>query len=234
MIMLGTIVNVTAIIIGSCIGACLKQKVSNNMQETLFTAMGMCALTVGICAAVNAHSNGGSLVLLIVNMAIGSVCGSMLKLHDRFIALTERFSHAKGLGEGLVSAILLFCIGTLSIVGPMQSALNNDNTMLYTNASLDFITSIALSASFGIGITLSAFALFIFQGSIFTISYIISDTFADYILNNLTLTGGVLIIMSALSLLKLKSIKTTDFLMALFISPITSFIAQKINSFNPF
>lgn len=234
MLMQGTIVNVIAIIIGSIIGGLLKQKFSSKYQEALFTSMGMCALIIGICTVLDSYNKDASLVLLIINMAIGSLLGTFLNLHDKFIKFSDRFSKGKGFGEGLVTAILLFCIGTLSIVGPMESALNNNNTLLYTNASLDFITSIALSASFGIGIALAAIVLFCFQGSIYLISSFLSESIPNYILNNITLTGGVLIVMSGLCLLKLKNIKTTDYLIALAIAPITSYIAKIIQELQLF
>lgn len=224
--MLGTIVNVSTIILGSVIGALLKKNFNKNYQNALFTAMGMCALAVGIQASVSSINAGGSLVELIINMSIGSVIGTKLRLHDRFLSLTDKLSKGNNFGEGLVTAILLFCIGTLSIVGPMESALHGNNSLLFTNASLDFITSIAMASTYGIGIALAAVVLLAFQGSIYLLSLAIQDAIPDYILNNLTTTGGILIIMSGICLLNLKSIKTTDYLPALFVSPVIAYIGE--------
>jgi uncharacterized protein len=166
--------------------------------------------------------------LLIINMSIGTLIGTKLQLHDKFISATKIFSKSKEnkLGEGIVTAILLFCIGTLSIVGPMESALHQNNSLLYTNASLDFITSIAMSAAYGICIIFAAIFLFLFQGGIYLLTLTLEDKIPTYILNNLTMTGGVLIIMSGLCLLNIKNIKTTDYLPALLISPLTSYIGE--------
>ncbi len=102
-----------------------------NLQ--FFLAIGTCALMVGISATVNANNAGGSYVLLIINMALGAIIGTTLKLHDRFLGLINKFSKGNGSGEGLITAILLFCIGTLSILGPIESALYHPKSrIIYT------------------------------------------------------------------------------------------------------
>ncbi|MCA5011003.1 DUF554 family protein, partial [Clostridioides difficile] len=90
-------------------------------------------------------------VLFIISLAAGSLFGARLNLVERFDRVVARFSKGD-LGQGLSTAILLFCIGTLSILGPMESALHGDNTYLFTNATLDFVTSMVLASTYGIGI----------------------------------------------------------------------------------
>lgn len=230
--MIGTITNVCTILVGTLIGATCKKKFNDSIQSSIFLAIGTCALMVGISATVNANNAGGSYVLLIINMALGAIIGTTLKLHDRFLGLINKFSKGNGSGEGLVTAILLFCIGTLSILGPIESALYSNHTLLFTNASLDFITSIALSSAYGPIIGFAAIAVFLFQGSIYALAYFLSFNIPPFILHNLSLTGGLLIVMSGLSILKLKDIKTTDYLPALFISPLTAYIGEIITKSN--
>ncbi len=229
--MLGTLVNVCTIIVGSTFGAILKRKLDTRFQENLFNAMGICAVMVGISSCMNGVSSGGSLVQLIINMSLGCVLGTSLRLHDRFLGFTNKFSHSHNLGEGLVTASLLFCVGALSFLGPIQSALYNDNTLLFTNASLDFVTALAMATTYGIGIALVAIILFVYQGLIYLITLSLAQALPDYILNNITTTGGPLIVMSGICLLQLKNIKTTDFLPALLIAPITAIVANEFLNF---
>ena len=112
--MLGTIVNVSCIAAGSVIGSVFKKGIKEQHQEALFNAMGLAALGLGINAVVQNMPNSNYPVLFIVSLALGSLIGSMIDLNKR----------CKGISTG----ILLFCIGTLSILGPIQSALYGDNT----------------------------------------------------------------------------------------------------------
>lgn len=161
--MLGTIVNTAAILIGSAVGACLKKGIGEKHQNALYNAMGLAACGLGIHAIVQNMPNSHFPVMFIISLAAGSLIGSMLSLHEKFEKLTASFTIGN-IGPGLSTAILLFCVGTLSILGPMESALHGDNTYLYTNATLDFVTSLVLASTYGIGIALSAVLLFLWQG----------------------------------------------------------------------
>ncbi len=213
--MIGTFVNTAAILVGSLIGVCVKKGIGETYQNALFNAMGLAACGLGINAIVQNMPHSNFPVLFIISLAAGSLIGFYLRLNERFEQLTARFS--KGLGQGLSTAILLFCIGTLSILGPMESALRGDNTYLYTNATLDFVTSIVLASAYGIGIALSAVVLFLWQGGIYLFSSYLSGFLTADLLHEVSLVGGFLILSSGLSILKIKDLKTLNMLPALLI-----------------
>jgi uncharacterized membrane protein YqgA involved in biofilm formation len=169
-------------------------------------------------------SNSSYPVLFIISLAAGSLMGSMLNLHVKFEKLTARFTKGN-IGQGLSTAILLFCVGTLSILGPMESALHGDNTYLYTNATLDFVTSLVLASTYGIGIALSAVILFLWQGGIYLFSGYLSVFLTTELLNEISLVGGFLIFSSGLSILKIKDCKTLNMLPSLFV-PILWFLIK--------
>lgn len=159
--MIGTIVNVIAIVAGSVIGGTLKRVMSERVSSTLFTAMGVAAMVLGINSAVQNMSNSSYPVLFIASLAIGGAIGSSLRLGERMGNATSRRG-GKELGQGLVTGCLLFCVGTLSILGPpVQSALYGDATFLFTNAMLDFVTSMVLASTYGVGMCLAAVVLFV-------------------------------------------------------------------------
>ena len=136
--MLGIIVNVGAIIIGTIGGVLVKKGLKKEYESALFNAMGFAAIILGINAAVSHMSQSKYPVLFIVSLAVGSLIGAMVNIDDKFQKLIKKYSKSN-LGQGLSTAILLCCIGTLSILGPVMSAIYGDNTFLYTNATLDFI-----------------------------------------------------------------------------------------------
>ena len=137
--MLGTIVNTITILTGSLIGSVVRKGIKEEYQGALFTAMGLAATALGINAVVSNMPNSQYPVLFIISLAAGSLAGAILDIDGQFQKLTGRFATSQ-LGQGLSTAILLFCIGTLSILGPIQSALYGDHTYLFTNATLDFVT----------------------------------------------------------------------------------------------
>lgn len=121
---------------------------------------------------------------------------------------------------------MIFCIGTLSILGPIESALNGNNTFLYTNATLDFITSIVLSSAYGYGIMLAAVVLFLWQGSLYAGALSLSGFLQGDLLNELSLVGGILIAASGLSILQIKDCKTLNLLPSLLV-PVFYFLITK-------
>lgn len=223
--MIGTIVNTGTIIAGSILGSCLKKGVKPQYQESLFQAMGFAATMLGINAVVNHMPQSEYPVLFIVSLALGSLIGQMIDLDAKFQGLVGRFS-SSNLGQGLSSACLLYCIGTLSILGPVMSALKGDHTYLFTNATLDFVTSTVFASTYGIGMILAAPILFAWQGSIYLIAYFGAASFiSDSLMCELSIVGGVLIAASGISILKIKDCKTLNMLPSLLV-PVLFFLIK--------
>lgn len=214
--MIGTIVNAGAILIGSLAGSVVNKGLKPAWQSALFNAMGLAALMLGIHAAVSSMDESRYPVLFIASLAIGSLIGTIMDLDGRFKRLTERFA-SSNLGEGLSTAILLFCIGTLSIVGPIESAINGNHTYLFTNATLDLVSSMVLASTYGIGIALAAVVLFCWQGAIFLGASFLAGFLSDPLMTEISIVGGVLIATSGLSILKIKDCKTMNMLPSLLI-----------------
>lgn len=216
--MIGTIVNAGCIVVGSVVGSVLKKGLSEKLQAALFTAMGLAALGIGINAIVQNMPNSNYPVLFIVSLALGSVFGTAVDLDGRFQRLSDRFSKGKGqLSKGLSTGILLFCIGTLSILGPVQSALYGDHTFLFTNAALDLVTSMVLASAYGIGMALTAAVLFAWQGSIYGLTLLLGNFMTGDMMCELSVVGGFLIASTGLSILGIKDCKTMNMLPALIV-----------------
>ncbi|MDR7316691.1 DUF554 domain-containing protein [Brevibacillus nitrificans] len=212
--MLGTIVNVVLIIVGSVIGSIFKRGMKESYQDILMQGMGLAVTALGVFSISKHMGNSQYPVLFIVSLAVGSIVGEKLDMESRFKNLVSRISKGN-LAEGLSTAVLLFCIGTLSIVGPIESALNGNQTYLFTNAILDLITSMVLAATFGIGIALSAIVLFCWQGFFYMAAGYVADFITPELLTEISIIGGVLILSSGLSILGVKKFKTMNLIPAL-------------------
>ena len=205
--MFGTIFNVVMIIVGSIIGSIFKKGIKDEYQDILMQAMGLAATALGINAVVQHLPSSKYPVLFIVSLALGGLIGEKINLEMRFNTLVNKFSKSN-LAEGLSTAILLFCIGSLSILGPVEAALKGNYTYLLANGMLDGITSIVLASTFGIGIAASAIVLFAWQGSIYLAAKLMESSINTDLLNEVTIVGGLLILSSGLSILGIKKFKT--------------------------
>lgn len=220
--MIGTIVNTAAIICGSIIGSILKRGIKEKYRSALYNAMGLAATVLGIGTSVNSMPKSAYPVLFIFSLAAGGLFGSMMNLDGRFKHLIGKHS-SSDLAEGISTGVLLFCIGTLSMVGPVMSALRGDNTFLFTNATLDFVTSAVLASTYGIGIMAAAPILFCWQGMFYVLAKYSSSVISDDLITELSIVGGILIMASGLSILNIKDCKTLNLIPALLVPPLFMF-----------
>ncbi|MFS2174053.1 DUF554 domain-containing protein [Priestia megaterium] len=226
--MFGTIFNVVMIIVGSIIGSIFKKGVKDEYQDILMQAMGLAATALGINAVVQHLPSSKYPVLFIVSLALGGLIGEKINLEMRFNTLVNKFSKSN-LAEGLSTAILLFCIGSLSILGPVEAALKGNYTYLLANGMLDGITSIVLASTFGIGIAASAIVLFAWQGSIYLAAKLMESSINIDLLNEVTIVGGLLILSSGLSILGIKKFKTLNLLPSILIPPVVILVISIFN-----
>ena len=216
--MQGTIVNTCAIVVGTIIGTMLGRGIKEKYKIGLYDALGLASLCIGLNATITHLGQSKQPVLFILALAIGSVVGTRFDIDGRFHRLVERHSsggRGKNLADGLATAILLYCIGPLSMLGPVIAALKGDHTFLYTNATLDFISSTIFASTYGIGMVLAAPVLFLWQGIFYMVAQLSSQAVSNDLMAELLIIGGVMITGSGLSLLGIKDCKTLNLLPAL-------------------
>lgn len=228
--MLGTIVNTCCIIAGTIAGTLLHRGIKEKYKQTLYTGLGLASLAIGLNATISHFSESQYPVLFIVSIALGGVIGTKLDLDGRFkraVARHSKASNGKNLAEGLSTAILLYCIGPLSMLGPVISALKGDNTFLYTNSTLDIVSSTVFASTYGIGMILAAPVLFCWQGMFYLVASISSSAISNALMAELLIVGGLLITASGLSLLNLKDCKTLNLLPSLLV-PVAWFLIKAL------
>lgn len=229
--MIGTIVNTCTIIAGTIIGTIVHRGIKEKYKEVLYTGLGLASLAIGLNATITHFPQSEYPVLFIVSLAIGGVVGTMLDIDGRFKRLIDKLKKdgagENRLADGLATAILLYCIGPLSMLGPVISALKGDHTFLFTNATLDFVSSTVFASTYGIGMVLAAPVLFLWQGMFWLVAHISSTAISDALMAELLIVGGLLITGSGLALLKLKDCKTLNLLPALLV-PVLWFLLKSV------
>ncbi len=223
--MIGTIVNTCTIVTGTLIGVVLHKGIKDKYKNVLYDALGLACFAIGLNAVVSNLPKSQYPVLFIAAMAIGSIVGVALDIDGRFHRLVDRKSKQGStsgprLADGLATATLVYCIGPLSMLGPVISALEGDHTFLFTNATLDLVTATIFGSTYGIGMLLAAPVLFLWQGLFYCVALVSSSAVSEALMAELLIVGGLLITGSGLSLLRIKDCHVLNMLPALAVPPL--------------
>ncbi|MBS3994862.1 MAG: DUF554 domain-containing protein [Alkaliphilus sp.] len=216
--MLGTIVNSLAIVVGSLIGLMFRGGIPEKYNETVMKSIALAVVLIGLKGAFKTED----VMLVIISLAIGSITGEFLKIEDNLENLGEWIEKKVGkkeggIAKGFVATSLLFCVGSMAIVGALEGGLSGNHQTLYAKAVIDGISSIIFTSTLGIGVIFSAGAVFIYQGFIaFTASYI-KDLLTPEVVREMSAIGGLLILGIGLNILDYKRIKVGNMLPAIFI-----------------
>lgn len=214
---IGSLVNAATVVAGSILGMLVRQRLPERIRGIIFQAVGLATLVLGTQMALQVN---GDFLILIFSLIFGGIVGEVLKLDGRLDALgdalkarikvkNERFT------EGLVTAFLIFCVGSMTFVGALNEGLTGDRTLILSKAILDGFTSIVLASVYGVGVLFSALPLFIVQAGLTLLAAQFQTLFPDVLIRQLTAVGGVLILGIGLNLLEIKRIKTVNLLPAL-------------------
>lgn len=228
--MLGTIANTAAIILGSVIGLIFKGNISLRYQDSIIKANGLTILLIGLLSATKTQD----LMIVIFSMILGTLLGEWIDIEKRLEKLGDhlgkRFSKSEsGLANAFVTASLVFCVGSMAIVGALKSGLLGDHQTLYAKAVLDGITSIIFASSMGIGVIFSAGAVFLYQGLITIAASALKHVLIESVILEMSAVGGLLIMGLGFNLLEFKRIKVGNMLPAMFM-PLIFYIIKLILS----
>jgi uncharacterized membrane protein YqgA involved in biofilm formation len=224
----GTLVNVAAVLVGGTIGLLLHKNLPQNVQLIAFQAIGLCTLFIGMQMSLQVKDP----LILIFSVLIGGVLGELIHLEEKIGGLSNKLKKLVGskddrFTQGMVTAFLIFCIGSMTIVGALNEGISGDRTLLLTKSTLDGFTAIALAATYGIGVIFSVIPLFIFQGGLTLFASMFGGLFSPALLAQLTATGGILILGIGFNLLDIKPIKVINMLPGLLVALILAAIFLK-------
>ena len=221
--MLGVIVNVITVIIGSCIGLLFKKGIPERVSTAVMIGLGACTLYVGISGSLC----GENVLIVIASVVLGVITGTLLNIDGAInkLAKTVETKFKKdgqnvSIAEGLVTATLLFCVGSMTVTGSIQAGLTGDNSVFITKATLDLVSSMMLASTLGIGVLLASASVFVIQGGLVLLAGLISPFMNTGAINEMTCVGSILIIMIGTNLMGITKIKVADFLPAILYAPI--------------
>ncbi len=228
--MFGVIINCITVIIGSFIGKTFHNYIPKKTTDGIMTGIGLCTIYIGVDNALS----GENTLVLILSMALAALIGYGLDIDGKINAfsgfITSKFSKhddSASAAQGFVTASLLFCVGAMTIVGSIQAGVSGDNTLLITKSILDLISAIALAATFGFGVMLSAGFVLVFQGSLVMLSGLIEPYLTSSVQNEMICAGSVIIIGLGLNIVGVSKIKVANYLPAMIIAPLITPLLNK-------
>lgn len=221
--MFGVLINVFTVILGSSAGLLFKKGIPERVSSAAMVGLGACTLYIGISGSLQ----GENVLILIASVVLGAISGTLVNIDGGISRLAEkaesRFRKAGSdisVAEGIISATLLFCVGSMTVTGSIQAGLTGDNSLLITKAMLDLVSSMILASSLGVGVLLSAAAVLVIQGGLVLLASLIAPLMSPGAINEMTCAGSILIIMIGTNLMGITKIKVADYLPAIVFAPI--------------
>jgi uncharacterized protein len=216
--MIGTLLNTAAVIVGASIGVLLKKSMPERVTQIYFQAVGLFTIAIGISMVWDLRH----ILIVVGSLAVGSLIGEWLNLEAGADKLSNYLKTKLKIGnekfsEGLITAFLLFCIGSMTILGTIQEGTGVSSDLLFTKSLMDFFSSIILASAFGIGVIVSAIPLFLFQGALTLLAMSISQFFTPEIIHGLTNVGGILLIGLGINILEIKKLRVMNMVPSLLI-----------------
>lgn len=217
--MLGTIVNALAIVFGSFVGLLFRGGILDKYNDTVMKSIALAVVLIGVMGALETQD----VMLVIISLALGSILGEYLRIEDNLNRLgrwIERKTGKKeggGIAKGFVTASLLFCVGSMAVVGALEGGLTGNHETLFAKSILDAISSIVFTSTMGIGVMFSAVAVFLYQGFIAVTASFMKDFLIESVIREMSAIGGLLIMAIGFNILEFKRLKVGNMLPAVFI-----------------
>lgn len=230
--MIGVLANALAVLILGTLGSKIGNKIPKSLQETMLSIIPISILMIGINAGLK-----GDTLIIIISLVIGIIIGEKLDLEGAINKLGEKFKKLlikdednkdSKFVEGFVSTTLIFCMGSMGILGSLDAGIRGNCDILFAKASIDGITSLILASSLGIGVALSGFSLLIYQGFLTLLASFLAPIFSEAVIANISGIGGVMIFAIGLQMMKIKNFKIANTLPALLVPLIYQLILNII------
>lgn len=227
----GAIVNVLAVVLGGLLGLVLRcflhgsegklGRAMENCSDAIMKGIGLCCMILGISGALKSQK----MLVMILAIIVGGLLGTLLdldgKIHRLGDFLGEKLSgkggRASDFSSGFVNATLLFCVGAMSIVGPMESGLQLVHTTQYAKSIMDGVLAIVFASSLGAGVLFSGVSIFLYQGSLTMLAQWVQPILSDGVINEMSAAGSLLILGIGLNLAGITKLKLMNYVPAMFL-----------------
>ncbi len=232
--MLGNIVNGVAIIVGCLVGLLVHKGLKEKYKTIVMQAIGLSVIFIGSSVAIRGLLDPDSEpILFIISLVAGGIAGELIGIEkglEKFGGFLQLKVGSKdsNMAKGFVTASLIFCVGTMAIMGALDSGLRGDHSILFAKSVLDGITSMILATTLGIGVIFSAGAVMIYQGAIIVFATFLEGILTVDVIREISIIGGILIVGIGISMLEIKKIRTGNLLPAIFVPVIYYFIVLPV------
>jgi hypothetical protein len=241
--MIATIVNCITVLIGSFIGLFFHARIRDSFKEVVFLSAGFISLLIGLGMALETGSFMGMLFAIAFGGMIGyrlDIEGGVLRLGGYFERISLRFKkkpvtpseeveEEKNFALGFLNASVLFCVGAMTIVGAIQAGAESNYELILIKSMMDGFMAIMFTAAYGIGVAFSVITILVYQGGLTLLAEQLAPIIGDTGLAELSAIGGVLVMMIGFNLLKLREIKTANFVPALLLIPLISWLTPRVS-----
>lgn len=221
--MLGVIVNTFTVILGSTVGLVFKRFIPKSIGDRLLQVLGLCSVYIGIEATLKSTNA----LIVIISSVIGTLIGEALKLDDRINSGLEKIENKfnknkseQSITSAFINACVVFCIGSMTMIGCLNAGLTSDNTVLYTKSTLDLFSSCVFSSTMGIGVLFSSIFVFVFQGALVLLSGILKNILTQAVITEIAAVGGISILAIGLNLAGISKFKVINMLPSIIIAPV--------------
>ena len=216
--MIGTLVNTLAAVVGGLLGSLLKKGIPERFADLVQKGLALCVLYIGIKGSLV----GTNTLVTILSLVLGAILGELMNIDgaiERLGAWAQRKLSKGGsrLGEGFVTASLLFCVGSMAVVGSLQSGLTGNHETIFTKSMLDFVSAIILASTLGLGVCLSGAFVLVYQGAIVLLARWAAPILSDYVVAEMSCAGSLLIVALGLNMLGITKLKVANLLPAMFL-----------------
>ena len=221
--MTATIINAIAVLCGTIIGLILKKNISSSFKNIVMLSSGVVTLVLGLQMAFEVPSA----IAVLFSLLLGGFAGFALKIEDRIMALGNIIGGSEGgsdFGKGFLNASLLFCTGSMSIVGAIEAGTTGDYELILIKSIMDGFMAIVFAASYGKGVGASVITIIVYQGFFTLLGGWIEPVLEESGIAAMSAAGGFLLIFLALGLLGIKQIQTGNFLPALVFAPLMQYL----------
>ena len=224
--MFAFLVNGIAVVVGGFIGLLFKNKIKKEICDSVLKVIGLVVFLIGLAGVLenmitveNGKLVSNGALILIISVALGTFIGEFCKIETHlndFSVMLEKKINKGAMAEGFITATLIYCVGSMTIIGSMESALGKPDT-IYLKSVIDGITSIVLASTLGFGVLFSSFGVIIYQGLLTLLFYFLGNFMPSDLITLISMVGYSMVLALGLNFLIKDKIRVSNMLPSIII-----------------
>ena len=221
--MIAVLVNTATVLLGSSVGLLFRNKINEKLTKAVISALALVTVLIGLDSALGT----ADILCVIISMALGTLIGELLRIDDGIEGaggfIKGRLLRGKvgesRFTEGFVTACIVFCVGSMTIMGSFEAGINGNNSIIYAKSALDFVSSMMFAAAMGLGVPFAALFVLVFQGVLTLLAGVLAPVLSAAVVTEMSAVGGTVLVGMGINMLELspKRIKVANMLPAVFL-----------------